>query len=167
MTPVDCSLPGSSVHGIFQARILEWVAMLFSRGSSQHRDWTWISCIAGGFSTLCATAEAHLLWINVNFCTAEFPHFYSFCAYSIWRIQALWRWLLENTLEKRMATHFSVLAWRIPWTEEPGGLQSVGLQRAGHDWAQLTLSRDLSLPSTYAELSFCIFILNTCLAFQN
>ena len=50
---------------------------------------TQISCIAGGFSTLCATAEAHLLWINVNFCTAEFPHFYSFCAYSIWRIQAL------------------------------------------------------------------------------
>ena len=36
--PVDCSLPGSSIHGIFQARILEWVAILFSRGSSQPRD---------------------------------------------------------------------------------------------------------------------------------
>ena len=36
-------------------------------------------------------------------------------------------------LEKEMATHFSVLAWRIPWTEEPGGLQSVGLQIVGQD----------------------------------
>ena len=36
-------------------------------------------------------------------------------------------------LEKEMATHSSVLAWRIPWTEEPGGLQSMGLQRVGHD----------------------------------
>ena len=36
--PLDCSLPGSSVHGIFQARILGWVAISFSRGSSQHRD---------------------------------------------------------------------------------------------------------------------------------
>ena len=39
----------------------------------------------------------------------------------------------ENPLEKGMATHSSVLAWRIPWTEEPGGLQSIGLQRVGHD----------------------------------
>jgi len=35
--------------------------------------------------------------------------------------------------EKEMATHSSILAWRIPWTEEPGGLQSMGLQRVGHD----------------------------------
>ena len=39
----------------------------------------------------------------------------------------------ENPLEKRMATHSSILAWRIPWTEEPGGLQSMGSQRVGHD----------------------------------
>ena len=39
----------------------------------------------------------------------------------------------EDPLEKEMATHSSILAWRIPWTEEPGGLQSVGLQRIGHD----------------------------------
>ena len=43
--PVDCSLPGSSVHGILQARILEWVAISFSRGSSQLRDRTCVSCI--------------------------------------------------------------------------------------------------------------------------
>ena len=40
---------------------------------------------------------------------------------------------LEDPLEKRMATHARILAWRIPWTEEPGGLQAMGLQRVGHD----------------------------------
>ena len=39
----------------------------------------------------------------------------------------------EESLEKEMATHSSILAWRIPWTEEPGGLQSTRLQRVGHD----------------------------------
>ena len=39
----------------------------------------------------------------------------------------------EDPLEKGMATHFSILAWSIPWTEEPGRLQSMGLQKAGHD----------------------------------
>ena len=40
---------------------------------------------------------------------------------------------LEDPLEKGMATHSSILAWMIPWTEEPGGLQSLGLQRVGHN----------------------------------
>ena len=44
--PMDCSLPGSSVHGTFQARILEWVARPSSRGSSQPRDWTHVSCVS-------------------------------------------------------------------------------------------------------------------------
>ena len=39
----------------------------------------------------------------------------------------------EDPLEEGMATHSSILAWRIPWTEDPGGLQSIGLQRVGHD----------------------------------
>ena len=49
--PMDFSPPGSSVLGIFQMRILEWIAISFSRGSSQPRDQTWISCIAGRFFT--------------------------------------------------------------------------------------------------------------------
>ena len=44
----------------------------------------------------------------------------------------------ENPLEKRMAIHSSIPAWRIPWTEEPGGLQSMGSQRVGHDWVTNT-----------------------------
>ena len=43
---MDCSLPGSSIHGIFQARILEWVATSSSRGSSWPRDWTWVSSVS-------------------------------------------------------------------------------------------------------------------------
>ena len=39
----------------------------------------------------------------------------------------------ENSLEKEMATHFSILAWEIPWTEEPGRLQSMGCKRVGHN----------------------------------
>ena len=51
-------------------------------------------------------------------------------------MQETWVWFLgwEDPLEKEMATHSSILAWRIPWKEEPGGLQSTGLQRVGHDW---------------------------------
>ena len=41
----------------------------------------------------------------------------------------------EDPLEKGMATHSSFFAWRIPWTEEPSGLRSMGSQRVGHDWA--------------------------------
>ena len=53
----DCSLPGSSVHGILQAKILEWAAIPFSRGSSQPRDQTQVSCTAGRFFTIWATRE--------------------------------------------------------------------------------------------------------------
>ena len=53
--PMDYSLPGSSVHGILQGRILECVATTFSRGSSWPRNWTYVSCIAGRVSTIWAT----------------------------------------------------------------------------------------------------------------
>ena len=53
--PMNCSLPGSSVHGILQARILQWVIVLFSRGSSWPKNRTQVSRIAGGFFTIWAT----------------------------------------------------------------------------------------------------------------
>ena len=53
---MDCSLPGFSVHGLLQPRILEWVATSSSRGSSRPRDWTLVSCIAGRLFTLWATS---------------------------------------------------------------------------------------------------------------
>ena len=58
--PLDCSPPGSSVHGIFQARVLEWVAISFSRGSSWPRDRTWVSGITGRLFTIWATRDKML-----------------------------------------------------------------------------------------------------------
>ena len=58
----DYSPPGSSVHGILQARILEWVAIPFSRGSSWPRDWTWVSCTAG---------RSFPIWATRNFVPAD------------------------------------------------------------------------------------------------
>ena len=56
------------------------------------------------------------------------------CLPTMWeiRVRSLGR---EDLLEKEMATHSSTLAWKIPWTEEPGRLQSMGSQKVGHDWA--------------------------------
>ena len=72
--PVDCSPPGFSVHGSLQVRILEWVAISFSRGSSRPRDQTWVSCIAGGFFTIWTTRETpfYSYWsLNSGY---SFPH---------------------------------------------------------------------------------------------
>ena len=63
-------------------------------------------------------------------------------------VQSLGR---EDPLEKKMAPHSSILAWRIPWTEEPGGLQPMGSQRVGHEWV------------TSLSLSLCCERKNLCL----
>ena len=65
--PLDCSLPGSSVHGIFQARILEWIAISSSRGSSSPRDETLNSCIGRQILYLCTTwEEPNCLYSNTK-----------------------------------------------------------------------------------------------------
>ena len=60
--PMDCSLLGPSIHGIFQARVLEWFVISFSRGSSQPRDRTQVSCIVGRHFSVWATREAKLYY---------------------------------------------------------------------------------------------------------
>ena len=67
---MDCSPPGSSIHGILQARILEWVAFSFSRGPSQPRNRTQVSCIVGRCFNLWATREApgKESWMGNNWC---------------------------------------------------------------------------------------------------
>ena len=89
--------------------------------------------------------------------------------------QETWVWSLggEDPLEKEMATHSSILAWRIPWTEEPGGLQSMGSQRVGLDWVTDTFTlthigedhlfnsgywlKGVSLPETLTDTSRILF----------
>ena len=63
--PMDCSLPGSSAHGISQARMLEWLAISFSRESSWPRDWTFTSCIEGGFFIAKPPGKPCWMWLVV------------------------------------------------------------------------------------------------------
>ena len=95
-----------------------------SRGSSQPRDQTHISCsslLTGGFFT----AGASLVAQKVKNPPAM---------WETWVRSLVW----DDPLEERMATHSSVLAWRIAWTEEPGRLQSMGSQKVGHDCVTFT-----------------------------
>ena len=73
--PKDCSLPGSSVHGIIQGRILEWAAVPFSRESFPPRDQTHVFCgfhIVGGFSTAVSPGKPHLIYIYGQICLYSF-----------------------------------------------------------------------------------------------
>jgi len=62
----------------------------------------------------------------------------------------------EDPLEEGMATHSSFLAWRIPWTEDPGMLQSIGSKKVKHDWSHLTCSRHARMSALW-RLDFCLF----------
>ena len=85
--------------------------------------------------------------------------------------------MLRKPLEKEMATHFSILAWSISWTEEPGGLQSRGSQRVGHDWATWhkkalwmlwmdTVTHTLTGPCTLTRVSLGAQTVKSLLAMQ-
>ena len=63
-----------------------------------------------------------------------------------------------HALEKEMATHSSVLAWRIPETEKPGGLPSVGSHRVGHNWGDLAVARSLRCFSMFSSNSFIPYL---------
>ena len=110
--PMNCSPPGSSLYGTSQARILEWVAISSSRGSSQARDWNHISCISRRILYHWASPETSR-YVDPLLILMTSP----------------------ARMEKAMAPHSSTLAWKIPWTEEPDRLQSMGSLRVGHNWA--------------------------------
>ena len=101
-----------------------------------------------------------MIWLN--------PHILSFPAFSVGNLGLIPE--SGRSLEKEMATHSSILAWEIPWTEEPGGLQSMGPQRVIHDWGT---SLHLNVPIRKSEvfLSFMVRlnpnILNIIVVFIN
>ena len=82
--PLDCSLPGPSVHGVLQARILEWVASSSSRGTSSPRDWTGVSCLGRWILYHWATREA-LPWPKTFLSEKE-----SFGSHFLWCIRCWW-----------------------------------------------------------------------------
>ena len=96
--PTNCSLPGSSVYGILQARMLEWVAIPFSRGFSWPRNWTWVSCIAGNFFTIWATSEAsNVVYLILNKIYSIYFNFLFYHLASPIRMYILWvLWFLSN-----------------------------------------------------------------------
>ena len=108
---MDYNPPGSFVHGILQARILEWEPFP-SPGYLPNPG------IELGFPAL-------LLETSLVAQTVE--------RLSTMRETGVQSLGQEDLLEKEMATHSSILAWKIPWTEEPGRLQSTGSQRVGRD----------------------------------
>ena len=134
--PMDCSLPGSSVHGIFNARVLEWVAIYFSRGSSRPRDWIPVSCIAGRRFIVWATREAKIKNDNGKF-GKPYREAEIWCGIrnkwsfpggsagkeSVFKARdlGLIPWL-ERYPGEGNGTHSSMLAWKISWTEESGRL---------------------------------------------
>ena len=115
-------------------RMLVWVAYPFSRGSSWPRGWTRLSCIAGGFFLPTELwGKPYLLWCIIPI---DFWMLNKSCISKIIPLgcSVIFCTLLDLVLEKAMAPHSSTLAWKIPWMEEPDGLQSMGSLRVGHDW---------------------------------
>ena len=100
--PVDCSLPVSSVHGIFQARVLEWVAISFSRGSSQPRDQTWVSHTAGRHFTIWATgSKQEKEYVKAIYCH---PAYVTYMQSTSWEMLG-WR---KDKLESRLLEEISI-----------------------------------------------------------
>ena len=152
--PMDCSLPGSSIHGIFQARVLEWLAISFSRGSSQPRDQIYISCISRRILYHWATPETPLgmgttakvdlktmrtstywaLWqpstaLSVDHGTSKHPP-----AQSSWHVK------VRTLLEQDCKEGFGRGNWRQPKGE--------GWSSQGHGWGSWdALWWELSPPS--------------------
>ena len=75
--PVDCSPPGSSVHGVSQARILEWFAIYFCRGTSRPRDWTRVSCLASRHFTPEPPGKPSTLPYNIHISILNFCNWFS------------------------------------------------------------------------------------------
>ena len=156
--PVDCSPPGSSVPGISQARILQWVAISFSSRYSWPREQTCISCTGRWILSHWATKEAHDKWIVclkkrlqcpldigdwdgeveiyqndlymlllAFYCLLLFIYvFIYFCFF--------FKWLIWWGMRRAWQPTPIFLHREFPWTEVPGGIQSMGSQRVGNHW---------------------------------
>ena len=114
--PMDCSPPGSSIHGIFQARVLEWIAISFSRGFSQPRNWTRVSRIAGRCFTIWATSNPthrHIPWGNQSWKR----HMYSLFIAARYRIARTWKQPRCPLTDEWIKKFWYICTWNItqPW----------------------------------------------------
>ena len=135
--PVDCSPPGSSVRGILQARILQWVAIPFSRESAQPRDRSQVSCIAGGFFTILATGEIH----NTVYTVCIAPLF-------------TWSFSLKSSEVKSSEVAQSCLTLCDPVDCSPPGSSIPGILQARIlEWVAISFSRGSSQPRDRTQVS--------------
>ena len=144
--PMDCSLPGSSVYGILQTRISEWVAIPFSRGSSQPRDKIQVSCIASRLFTITATRVAQVTWSCL---TIYNPMLNTVELRGVWGNQ--WKITVHQHFSLLQVTLFSrsvVSDSEIPWTAAHQASLSFTISQN-----LLTLmSMELVIPSKYLVL---------------
>ena len=127
--PVDFSSPGSSVHGIPQARTLEWVAISFSTGSSRPKDRTWVSYIAGGFFTVWPTREALMTLVNLHYLLKGPISKYNHTGGS-----GLWLWISKDTIQSVI-----LLFW---FSREARNPFKMGTVLVCNFWPLLHLSED-------------------------
>ena len=127
--PLDCSPPGSSIHGIFQAKVLEWVAITFSGAEDVRMPniYQFLKLRQGNGTPLQYSCLENSMGRGARWAVVLGV------AKSQTRLSDFTFTFHFHALEKEMVTHSSVLAWRIPGTEEPGGLQSRGSRRVGHN----------------------------------
>ena len=115
-------------HLLWRILISKWMASAWLSKIS----WPLMNCFVSGLYIL-------FPW-SICLFTCQYHNWTSLVAQTVKNPPAMQEtWVqslgLEDPLEKDMVIHSSILAWRILWTQEPGGLQSMGLQKAGHDWA--------------------------------
>ena len=177
--PIDGSPPGSPIPGILQARTLEWVAISFSNAGKGKVKVKSLSSVRLSATPWTAAHQAppsmgfsrqecwsgvplpspqmvlvrSFLWLsNIPLYICGLPHGSVVKNLSVMqetqeiRVLSLGQ---EDTMEEEMATHSSILGWKIPWTEEPGGLQSMGSQRVGCDQATKHTCVQYSIVSVY------------------
>ena len=127
--PMDCSLPGFSLHGILQAKILEWGAVPFSRGSSQPRNQTRVSCIAGAFFTNWAIREDYikysLLYKVYFFLDYTFPQnnrneeqWYKLAAVGIAASTSITQLLNDSVSDKELGNFTECTVWTLLLNEQ-------------------------------------------------
>ena len=146
---MDCSLPGSSIHGISQARILEWVSISFSRGSSEPRDWTCVSCLAG--RSFIIEPQGKSLLNNMYYCYYYCPYYYkeamvilSFIIYCTLKYSSKWNSLISifswHSMCKKRYKLCDQLFLPIPFSKASSLFASYVMTilkymlRVGHDW---------------------------------
>lgn len=105
--PMNCNLPGSSAHGIFQARMLEWVAISLSRGSSEPRDWTQVSCTTGRFFSDWSYQGCIQLNVYSTFSLSVYP-LYAWASSNFWLLWLVWIMLQWTWICKFF---FEILFW--------------------------------------------------------